>query len=145
MDEQSRSIKIHSDADFLGMQVAGRLAADTLDYISEHVTPGVTTGELDRKCAEFIAEKGAISAPLNYRGYPKSVCISANHVVCHGIPGDKILSDGDIVNIDVCNCGGEDEEYRKCVKQNFEYDSFNNKNKLNLSQIKDFFKKKKIF
>ncbi|MAV88777.1 MAG: type I methionyl aminopeptidase [Rhodospirillaceae bacterium] len=83
------------------MQIAGRLAADTLDFIANHVVPGVTTGELDQKCADFITEKGAISAPLNYRGFPKSVCISANHVVCHGIPGDKILSDGDIVNIDV--------------------------------------------
>jgi len=101
VDGQSRSIKIHSQEDFLGMQVAGRLAADTLDYIADYVVPGVTTGKLDQKCAEFISEKGAISAPLNYRGYPKSVCISVNHVVCHGIPGDKILSDGDIINIDV--------------------------------------------
>ena len=84
------------------MQVAGRLAADTLDYIADYVVPGVTTGKLDQKCAEFISEKGAISAPLNYRGYPKSVCISVNHVVCHGIPSDeKVLKDGDIVNVDV--------------------------------------------
>ena len=101
MDAESRSIKIHTEADFAAMRVAGRLAADTLDFITEHVVPGVVTGELDRKCAEFVADRGGVSAPLNYRGYPKSVCISVNHVVCHGIPGDKVLNDGDVVNIDV--------------------------------------------
>ncbi|MGY8998990.1 MAG: type I methionyl aminopeptidase [Rhodospirillales bacterium] len=101
MDAESRSIKIHTEADFAAMRVAGRLAADTLDFITEHVVPGVVTGELDSKCAEFVADRGGVSAPLNYRGYPKSVCISVNHVVCHGIPGDKVLNDGDVVNIDV--------------------------------------------
>ena len=106
MDAEPRSIKIHTVADFAAMRIAGRLASDTLDFISEHVLPGVRTEELDKKCAEFIADHGGISAPLNYRGFPKSVCISVNHVVCHGIPGEKILDDGDVINIDV---GGEIE------------------------------------
>ncbi|MBT3916366.1 MAG: type I methionyl aminopeptidase [Rhodospirillaceae bacterium] len=101
MDAEARSIKIHTAADFEAMRKAGRLAAETLDMIADHVEPGVTTEELDRLCAEFIADHGAISAPLNYRGFPKSVCTSVNHVVCHGIPGDKTLAEGDIINIDV--------------------------------------------
>ncbi|MBT3552888.1 MAG: type I methionyl aminopeptidase [Rhodospirillaceae bacterium] len=83
------------------MRKAGRLAAETLDMIGEHVTPGVTTERLDALCAEFVADRGGISAPMNYRGFPKSICTSVNHVVCHGIPGDKVLLDGDVVNIDV--------------------------------------------
>ena len=83
------------------MRKAGRLAAETLDYITDFVEPGVSTEKLDQLCADFVAERGAISAPLNYRGYPKSVCISVNHVVCHGIPGNKVLADGDVINIDV--------------------------------------------
>ena len=101
MDAGSRSIKIHKPADFEAMRIAGRLAADTLDFIAEHVVPGAVTNELDKKCADYIADRGGVSAPMNYRGYPKSVCISVNHVVCHGIPGDKVLNDGDILNIDV--------------------------------------------
>ncbi len=101
MDAETRSIKIHSEADFEGMRRAGRLAAETLDYITPYVVPGVTTGELDRLCAEFVEARGGRSAPLNYRGFPKSICTSVNHVVCHGIPGDKVLVDGDILNIDV--------------------------------------------
>ena len=101
MDAEARSIKIHTAADFEAMRKAGRLAAETLDMIADHVEPGVTTEELDRLCAEFIADHVAISAPLNYRGFPKSVCTSVNHVVCHGIPGDKTLAEGDIINIDV--------------------------------------------
>ncbi len=96
-----RRVTIHSAADFEGMRKAGRLAAETLDYITPHVRQGVTTGELDRLCHNFIVEHGAIPAPLNYRGYPKSVCISLNHVVCHGIPGERRLQEGDILNIDV--------------------------------------------
>lgn len=91
----------HGPEDFEGMRKAGRLAADVLDYITPFVKPGVTTGELDRLCSEFTAEHGAVSAPLNYRGFPKSTCISVNHVVCHGIPGDKTLEEGDIANIDI--------------------------------------------
>ncbi|MBN1240592.1 MAG: type I methionyl aminopeptidase [Gammaproteobacteria bacterium] len=84
------------------MRVAGRLAASVLDMIGEHVQPGVSTEELNRICHEFIVgELGAIPAPLNYRGFPKSICTSVNHVVCHGIPGDKKLKSGDIVNIDI--------------------------------------------
>jgi methionyl aminopeptidase len=84
------------------MRVAGRLAADVLDMIGEHVQPGITTGELDTICHKFITEdQGAIPAPLNYRGFPKSICTSVNHVVCHGIPGDRKLKSGDAVNIDI--------------------------------------------
>ena len=99
--QEARSIKLHSAADFEGMRRAGRLAAETLDHITPHVRPGVRTDELDRMCERFIRDHGAIPAPLNYRGFPKSICTSVNHVVCHGIPGDKKLQDGDIVNIDV--------------------------------------------
>ncbi len=84
------------------MRIAGRLAADVLDMIGDYVKPGVTTGELDRLCHEYITGvQNAIPAPLNYRGFPKSICTSVNHVVCHGIPGDKTLKSGDAVNIDV--------------------------------------------
>jgi methionine aminopeptidase type I len=84
------------------MRIAGRLAADVLDMIQDYVKPGVTTGELDRICHDFITgEQGAIPAPLNYRGFPKSICTSVNHVVCHGIPGDRKLKAGDSVNIDI--------------------------------------------
>jgi len=84
------------------MRTAGRLAADVLDMIGEHVRPGVTTGELDRICHEYITGvQDAVPAPLNYRGFPKSICTSVNHVVCHGIPGEKTLKSGDSVNIDI--------------------------------------------
>ncbi|MDM7946574.1 MAG: type I methionyl aminopeptidase [Oceanibaculum nanhaiense] len=98
---EERSIKIHTAADFDGMRRAGRLAAETLDFITPHVQPGVTTGELDRLCHDYIVEHGAVPAPLGYRGFPKSICTSVNHVVCHGIPGDKKLVESDILNIDV--------------------------------------------
>jgi methionine aminopeptidase type I len=84
------------------MRIAGRLAADVLDMITDYVKPGVTTGELDRICHDYITEEqDAIPAPLNYRGFPKSICTSVNHVVCHGIPGERMLKSGDVVNIDV--------------------------------------------
>ena len=84
------------------MRVAGRLAAEVLDMITDYVKPGITTGELDRICHEYITEvQEAIPAPLNYRGFPKSICTSVNHVVCHGIPGDRKLKSGDSVNIDI--------------------------------------------
>jgi len=101
VDAETRSIKIHAAKDFEGMRKAGRLAAECLDFITPHVKPGVTTEELDKLCHNFILDNDAIPAPLNYRGFPKSICTSINHVVCHGIPGDKVLRDGDIVNIDV--------------------------------------------
>lgn len=94
-------ITLHGPEDFEAMRKAGRLAAETLDFIAEYVKPGTTTGELDRLCAQFISERGGVSAPLNYRGFPKSICTSVNHVVCHGIPGDKVLENGDVINIDV--------------------------------------------
>jgi len=99
--DRSVAITRHTRADFASMHAAGRLAAETLDYITPFVQPGVETQELDRLIAEFVIGKGAVNAPLGYRGYPKSCCISINHVVCHGIPSEKTLKDGDIVNIDV--------------------------------------------
>ncbi len=98
---ESEKVVIHTDEGFAGMRVAGRLAAETLDYITPFVVPGVRTDHLDKLCNDFILAHGAISACIGYRGYPKSVCISPNHVVCHGIPSEKTLEDGDIVNIDV--------------------------------------------
>ena len=100
-DLESRRIRLHGPAEFEAMRRAGRLAAETLDQITHYVRAGVTTGELDRLCHEFIVGHGAVPAPLGYRGFPKSICTSVNHVVCHGIPGDKRLADGDIINIDV--------------------------------------------
>jgi methionyl aminopeptidase len=98
---EARRIKLHSADDFESMRRAGRLGAATLDHVTPYVRPGVTTGELDRICHDFIVANHAVPAPLNYRGFPKSICTSINHVVCHGIPGDKKLQDGDILNIDV--------------------------------------------
>ncbi len=85
------------------MRIAGRAAAEVLEFIEPHVIPGVTTGEIDRLCHEYITGKlAAIPAPLNYKGFPKSVCTSVNQVVCHGIPSDKkILKSGDIINVDI--------------------------------------------
>ena len=99
-------IPIHDAAGFAGMRRAGRLAAEALDMITPYVVPGVSTGELDARIEAFTRDHGAVPAPLNYapRGmppYPKATCISPNHVVCHGIPGEKKLVNGDIVNIDV--------------------------------------------
>ena len=94
-------IKLHGPDAFAGMRAAGRLAAEILDAIAPHVVPGVTTGELDQRVYDHTLRSGGVPATLGYRGYTKSCCISINHVVCHGIPGDKALKDGDIVNIDV--------------------------------------------
>jgi methionyl aminopeptidase len=95
------TIKLHGPEAFESMRRAGLLAAEMLDFITPHVRPGVATGELDRLCDEFARDHGAVSAPLNYRGFPKSICTSINHVVCHGIPGERRLVEGDILNIDV--------------------------------------------
>eukprot|EP01083_Nonionella_stella_P253143 871360_1 len=97
------AISIKTPEDIEKMRVAGRLAAEVLEMIEPYVKPGVSTGELDRICNDYIVnEQHAVSACLGYHGYPKSVCISINEVVCHGIPDDaKLLKDGDIVNIDV--------------------------------------------
>ena len=86
---------------FEKIKIAGSLAAQTLDEVTEYVKPGVSTNKLDEICYEFIKDHGGNSAPLFYRGFPKSCCTSVNHVVCHGIPSNKILKDGDIINIDV--------------------------------------------
>jgi len=99
--QDERQIKIHTPEDFTGMRKAGRLAAEVLDMLVPLVRPGVTTEALDRTCHDFIVSHGAVPAPLGYRGFPKSICTSVNHVVCHGIPGDKVLVDGDVLNIDI--------------------------------------------
>ncbi len=94
-------IKLYGPDAFAGMRKAGRLAAEALDLMAAHVKPGVTTSELDRIALEFAMDNNAVPAPLNYRGFPKSICTSINHVVCHGIPNDKPLKEGEIVNIDI--------------------------------------------
>jgi len=95
------AIDIKSKPEIEKMRRSCQLAADVLDMIEPHVQPGVTTLELDRRCHEFIVGKGAYPAPLNYKGFPKSICTSINEVVCHGIPGDRRLVEGDIINIDI--------------------------------------------
>jgi methionyl aminopeptidase len=94
-------VKLHGSDDFAGMAKAGLLVAEVLDLLVDEVKPGVTTEALDRFVFEFAMDHGAIPAPLNYRGFPKSICTSLNHVVCHGIPGPRVLKEGDILNIDV--------------------------------------------
>ena len=98
---EQRKISIHGAADFEGMRAAGRLAAETLDMLVPHIRPGITTEAIDQLVHEFTLAHGATPATLGYRGYPKSCCVSLNHVVCHGIPGNRKLQDGDILNIDV--------------------------------------------
>jgi methionyl aminopeptidase len=100
-DFRTGQIKIHTAEDFEGMRAAGKLAAECLDMLTPHVVPGVATDRLDTLAREFILDHGALPACLGYRGYTKTVCISANHVVCHGIPGERVLREGDIANIDV--------------------------------------------
>jgi methionyl aminopeptidase len=96
------AIHIKTPDEIEKMRIAGRLAGEVLRMIKSHVQPGVTTGELDQICHDYIVnDQHAIPAPLNYNGFPKSICTSINHQVCHGIPGDKRLKDGDIVNIDI--------------------------------------------
>jgi methionyl aminopeptidase len=94
-------IKLHGPEDFAAMRRAGQLVAEVLDLLAEHVKPGVATERLDRLVFEYALERGALPATLMYRGYEKSICTSINHVVCHGIPNEKPLREGDIVNIDV--------------------------------------------
>ena len=86
---------------FEKMSVAGKLAAQTLDMITEYIKPGISTNKIDQLCYEFIKDNNGYSAPLFYRGFKKSLCTSLNHVVCHGIPSDQILDDGDMLNVDV--------------------------------------------
>ena len=96
------SITIKTDEEIEKMRIAGRLASEVLDMIEPYVKPGVTTDELNTICHDYITqEQNAIPAPLNYHGFPKSICTSVNHQICHGIPGPKKLKDGDIINIDI--------------------------------------------
>jgi len=96
------SISLKTPVEIDKMRVAGRLAAEVLEMIEPHIVPGVTTEELDRLCHDYIVNvQTAIPAPLNYKGFPKSICTSVNHQVCHGIPGPKKLKNGDIVNVDI--------------------------------------------
>ena len=98
---RTHEIRVHEDEDMWeGMRAAGRLVGEALDMITPYVVPGVTTGELDDRIREFTLDHGALPACLGYKGYEKTICTSINHVVCHGIPGDKVLKDGDIVNLD---------------------------------------------
>lgn len=96
------AITIKNSEEIDKMRIAGKLASEVLEMIEPHVQPGITTEELDRICHDYMVnEQKVIPAPLNYRGFPKSICTSVNHVVCHGIPNDRKLKDGDVVNIDV--------------------------------------------
>ena len=96
------AVTIKTTEEIEKMRTAGKLAADVLEMIAPHVQPGITTNELDQICHDFMVdEQKVIPAPLNYKGFPKSICTSVNHVVCHGIPNDRKLKDGDIVNIDI--------------------------------------------
>ena len=97
----NNTIKLHTKDEFEFMRKAGQLASECLDYVTDFIKPGISTQEINDICHEFQTSKGAVPAPLNYKGFPKSICTSVNHVVCHGIPGEKILQDGDIINIDV--------------------------------------------
>ena len=102
MDPELAGVQLHGPEEFAGMRKAGKLAAEVLDFITPQVVPGVSTLELDTLCHNYILEQEAIPAPLNYRGFPKSICTSVNHVVCHGIPEErKRLGNGDIINIDI--------------------------------------------
>lgn len=95
------NIRLKEKKDIIGMQKAGRLAVDLLNHVEEHIKPGITTNYIDSLVQEFTKKNNAISAPLNYNGFPKSVCTSINNVICHGIPDETVLEDGDIVNVDV--------------------------------------------
>ena len=95
------NIKLKEKKDITGIKKAGKLAVDTLNYVEEQIRPGITTNYINSLVEEFTKKNNAISAPLHYNGFPKSVCTSINHVICHGIPDDTVLHDGDIVNVDV--------------------------------------------
>jgi methionyl aminopeptidase len=99
--EETSSIKIYSDDDFKGLKKAGDLAARALEYIEKLIKPGVKTNFIDEAANKYLNDHGAFSAPLFYRGYTKSICTSINNVVCHGIPSDQTLKEGDIVNVDI--------------------------------------------
>jgi methionyl aminopeptidase len=95
------NISLKEKKDIIGIRKAGRLAVDILNHVEEHIKPGITTNYINSLVEEFTKKNNAISAPLNYNGFPKSVCTSINNVICHGIPDDTVLEDGDIVNVDV--------------------------------------------
>ena len=96
------SISIKTDAEIEKMRIVGKLAAEVLEFIEPHIVPGITTNEIDQLCHNYIVDvQQAIPAPLNYRGFPKSICTSVNHTICHGIPNDKALKKGDIINVDI--------------------------------------------
>ena len=101
LDEYNNTVVIHNMDDFKKMRKAGNLASKVLDYIEPYIEEGISTNELDKICHDYILSNNAIPAPLNYKGFPKSICTSVNHVVCHGIPSKKILKNGDILNIDI--------------------------------------------
>jgi methionyl aminopeptidase len=98
---QKHKIRLKAQGDIEGIRKAGRLALDTLDLVEAAIRPGMKTDEINRLVHDFTIKNGAAPAPLNYKGFPKSVCVSANEVVCHGIPGERVLTEGDIVNVDV--------------------------------------------
>jgi len=95
------NIRLKKPADIAGIRKAGRLVLDTLDLLESEVKPGITTDDLNTLAHDFTIKNGATPAPLNYRGFPKSICVSVNEVICHGIPGDRVIKEGDIVNVDV--------------------------------------------
>lgn len=98
---ENKGITIHRPEDYAGMRKAGHLSATILDELTQYIVPGMTTDMINAYCHKRIVESGATPAPLGYKGFPKSVCTSVNHVVCHGIPDDKVLKSGDMVNVDV--------------------------------------------
>ena len=98
---QKYDIRLKHAKDVEGIRAAGRLVIETLDLMEESLQPGITTDELNAIAHEFAIKNNAIPAPLNYRGFPKSICTSVNEVICHGIPGDRVLEDGDIINVDI--------------------------------------------
>ena len=100
-DNYNNTIILHNKEDYTGMREAGKLASKVLDFIEPHVMEGTTTDHLNELCHEYILKQNATPAPLNYKGFPKSICTSVNHVVCHGIPGPKVLKQNDILNIDI--------------------------------------------
>ena len=95
------TINQYNSEDFKKLKKAGEITAQVLDFLEDKIKPGISTNSIDKICTDFLKSKNALSAPLFYKGFPKSICTSVNHIVCHGIPSEKILEDGDIVNIDI--------------------------------------------
>jgi methionyl aminopeptidase len=99
--EREYNIRLKVKSDIEAIKRAGSLALETLRLVEKRIKPGLKTGDINTQVHEFTVQRGAVPAPLNYRGFPKSVCVSVNEVICHGIPGNRVLQDGDIVNVDV--------------------------------------------